>query len=248
MSIKTIIVDDESHARQALQHLLAEHECITTVAECEHGLAAVKAVHEFCPQVMFLDIHMPKLDGFDVLDLLGDEAPLTVFVTAHDEYAIQAFENNALDYLLKPVSKERLRLTIERICQRLNNGDTGDKPKQQMLIDHQQNQAPINRILIREKGDVFVVAVTDVIAIEAADDYVVIHTAHRKYIKQERLGNLESMLDVRQFCRIHRSSIINLDYLSGIETEGKENRFALLKNGEQYSVSRSGYAKLVEVL
>ncbi|WP_075184764.1 LytR/AlgR family response regulator transcription factor [Teredinibacter haidensis] len=248
MDIKAIIVDDESHARQALRHLLQAHSEIDILAECENGLAAVKSVHEVKPQVMFLDIQMPKLDGFDVLDLLGDSAPLTVFVTAHDEYAIQAFENNALDYLLKPISRERLALTVERLEQRLQNGIDSPMLADNLLHAHLQKQAPVNRILVRDKGDVYVIATADVVAIEAADDYVVIHTEKQNHIKQERLGNMESLLDARQFCRIHRSTIINLDYLSGIESEGKDSRFVLLKNGSQFAISRNGYSRLIQVL
>ncbi|TVZ41669.1 LytTR family two component transcriptional regulator [Alteromonadaceae bacterium 2753L.S.0a.02] len=246
--MKVILVDDEPHARQALKHLLSSYEEINLVAECENGLIAVKAVHELQPEVIFLDIQMPKLDGFDVLELLGNAAPLIVFVTAHDEYAIQAFENNALDYLLKPVSKERLASTIERITSRLSAPADPLLKTRSLVENHQQTLAPINRILVRDKGDVFVVATSDVIAIEAADDYVVIHTPESKLVKQERLGNLEKLLDPRLFCRIHRSSIINLDYLAGIETEGKDTRFANLKNGLQLVISRSGYAKLIQVL
>lgn len=248
MSITAIIVDDEPHARQAMSRLLQTLVDINILCECDNGLAAVKAVNEMEPQVIFLDIHMPKLDGFDVLDLLGDEAPLIVFVTAHDNYALQAFENNAVDYLLKPVSTERIGLTVTRLQERLlHHGQTQQKNKK-LLRSHQQTLAPVSRVLVREQGDVHVIASSDIVAIEAADDYVVIQTLARSFIKQERLNHLESLLDPRLFCRIHRSSIINLDYLSSIETEGKETRFANLKNKKQYAISRSGYAKLIDIL
>lgn len=248
MSISAIIVDDEPHARQAMSRLLQPHADIDVLCECDNGLTAVKAVNERHPNVVFLDIHMPKLDGFDVLDLLGDEAPLIVFVTAHDTYALQAFENNAVDYLLKPVSTERIALTVTRLQERLVSQVQIRQRNENLLRSHQKTQAPVNRILVREQGDVHVIASADIVAIEAADDYVVIQTLERSYIKQERLSHLESILDTRLFCRIHRSSIINLDYLSGIETEGKETRFANLKNKKQYAISRSGYSKLIDIL
>jgi len=255
MTITAIVVDDEPHAAQALSHLLGSYPQVTIVATCENGITAVKAVHELKPNVMFLDIHMPKLDGFDVLELLGNTRPLVVFVTAHDDYAIQAFENNALDYLLKPVNRARIETTIDRLEQRLstllseNSLDaTTDINTEKLLQNHVQRQAPVTRILVREKGDVFVIPSSDILAIEAADDYVVIHTPTKNHIKQERLNNLESILDPQQFCRIHRSAIINLDYLHGIETEGKDSRFATLNNKKQFAISRSGYARLIKVL
>ena len=255
MKITAIIVDDEPHARESLKRLLGAYTGIDIIAECENGLQAVKAVHDCSPQVMFLDIHMPKLDGFDVLELLTGAAPTTVFVTAHDEYAIQAFEANALDYLLKPVARERLDKTVERLTKlfaqgnETENGEQVDAPNIDSLLQHHKEiQAPLSRILVRENGDVHVIPASDIIAIEAADDYVVIHTPNKNFVKQERLNYLENLLDPRIFCRIHRSTIINLDYLAGIETEGKDSRFACMKNKTQFSISRSGYAKLVEIL
>lgn len=263
MTITAIIVDDEAHARQALEHLLKAYPEVEVVAQCENGKEAVKAVHEHQPQVMFLDIHMPKLDGFEVLELLGDAAPTTVFITAHDDYAIQAFENNALDYLLKPVSRDRLAKTIERVQERIVSSVSHAEEVQAepgaatsdthtLLQQHRERQAPIGRVLVRDRGDVHVIPTANIIAIEAADDYVVIHVPGQTHIKQERLTNLEKRLDPQQFCRIHRSCIINLDYLQGIETEGKDTRFANMKiegqQQKQFSISRNGYSKLIEVL
>ncbi len=250
-NITVIIVDDEYHARVALKHALSTFTDIEIIAECENGLAAVKAVHELKPQVLFLDVHMPKLDGFDVLDLLGEDAPLTIFVTAYDEYAIQAFETNALDYLLKPVSDARLIKTLERMRQQLQLlGDEASllSANNQLLDTYKQAQMPLQRILVRDKSDVHVIPVTEICFIEAADDYVVIHTESQTYIKQERLQYLENMLDSNMFCRIHRSSIINLNFLSGIETESRDNKIALIKNGKRQPVSRSGYQRLVKLL
>ncbi|AFU98542.1 LytR/AlgR family response regulator transcription factor [Simiduia agarivorans] len=246
--ITTLIVDDEQHARTALKNLLSRHPAIDIVAECENGKDAVKAVNEREPALVFLDIQMPKLDGFEVLELLGDKAPLVVFVTAHDDYAIQAFENNALDYLLKPVSPERLAETVARASQRLADHQPQQREQQAMLTDIRRQQGHLSRILVRDKGDVHVIPAADIIAIEAADDYVVIHTPAGNHIKQERLGRLEESLDPQQFCRIHRSCLINLDFLSNIETEGKDTRFAHLKSGQSFAISRSGYSKLLERL
>jgi two-component system LytT family response regulator len=248
MTISAIIVDDEPHARQALSHLLRAVEWVNVIAECANGLAAIKAVQQLTPDVIFLDIHMPKLDGFDVLELLGDASPAIVFVTAHDEYAIQAFSANAIDYLLKPVSAERLAQTVARLSQRLANSVQASRQNADLIQAHKNTQAPLCRILVRDKAEVVVIPTEDIIFIEAADDYVVIHTPTGNHVKQERLNKLESLLDSRQFCRIHRSSIINIDQLAGIETEGRESRFAKLRNGVQLPISRSGYTRLIQLL
>lgn len=241
MPASAIIVDDEAHARTALRHLLSHFPELDILAECENGKAAVRAVHELKPDLMFLDIQMPKLDGFEVLELLGDDAPLVIFVTAHDDYAIAAFENNAVDYLLKPINPARLADSLSRVDARRAAG-SGPRP----ALDHLRPQdGPLSRLLVRDKSEVHVIVTGDIIAIEAADDYVVIHTATGSHIKQERLSRLEQCLDPQQFCRIHRSTLINLDYLANIETEAKDSRFAHLKNGKSFAISRSGYGKLL---
>ena len=252
--ITAIVIDDESHARQALMHQLKAFPQIDVIAECENGMTAVKAINDLRPTLIFLDVHMPKLDGFEVLELLGDSAPITIFATAHDDYAIQAFENNALDYLLKPIGSARLEKTIERVSQRLNRQEAEPYSSETsaLLQDVRQKHAPLQRVLIRDKGDVHVIASSDIVAIEAADDYVVIHTSEASHIKQDRINNFEKLLDATQFCRIHRSTIINLDYLKGIETEAKDSRFANMKltekTAKQFAISRSGYTKLLTVL
>ncbi len=247
-TISALIIDDESHARVALQHLLKDHPQIEILAECENGKEAVKAVNDLNPDVIFLDIHMPKLDGFEVLELLGDHTPLVVFVTAYDEYAIQAFKSNAVDYLLKPVSKDRLAASVKRIEERKGQAQTEAPKNKAVIAEMKQHQGPLRRLLIRDKDEVHVIATSDVIAIEAADDYVVIHIADQSHIKQDRLSKLEEQLDSQLFCRIHRSTLINLDFLKSIEMEGKDSRFATMKDGSQYAISRSGYGKLVERL
>ncbi len=197
--------------------------------------------------MLFLDIHMPKLDGFDVLELLGDETPLIVFVTAYDEYAIRAFENNALDYLLKPINPQRLKKTVERVEQRLLSVEPVASLNT-ILSERYQNKMPLQRILVREDSEVHIIPVSEIYYIESADDYIAIHTKSKTHIKQERLHNLEKLLDQRKFCRIHRSYILNLDYLSGIESETKDSKVAILKNESRLPISRNGYSKLKVLL
>ena len=244
--ITALIVDDEQHARQALRTALRSYEQIEILAECGNGVEAIKAVHELKPQVIFLDIHMPRLDGFDVLELLGEDMPATVFVTAHDEYAIRAFDNNALDYLLKPLNPKRLDRTIERLEQRLQSDEADNLLK--ITDDHRRSHAPLQRVLVRDRSDVHVILVTDILYFEAADDYVAIHTAAATYIKQERLQKIEELLDKKDFCRIHRSCLINLAFLSGIDTSAKDVKTALMKNDKRLPISRSGYARLKMML
>ncbi len=245
-SISAIIVDDEAHARQSLRKALQDFSQINIVGESEHGFAAIRQASELNPQIMFLDIHMPKLDGFDVLDLLGDEAPLVVFVTAYDEYAIRAFDNNAVDYLLKPLDPKRLKKTIERIQQRLNTTETDSLNK--FLSQRQHDQSPLQRILVRDGHEIHVIQVENILYIEAADDYVAIHTHNTTHIKQDRLQKLEVLLDPDKFCRIHRSYLLNVSYLASIESENKDNKVAILKNDKRLAISRSGYNRLKKLL
>lgn len=240
--ITVLIIDDEQHARQALRTELQSYEQIEILAECSNGVEAIKAVHDLKPQVLFLDIHMPRLDGFDVLELLGEDVPVTVFVTAHDEYAIRAFDSNALDYLLKPLNPKRLDRTIERLEQWLQTGERDKLVK--ITEDYRRSRAPLQRVLVRDRSDVHVIPVTDILYFEAADDYVAIHTDTATHIKQERLQKIEELLDSKEFCRIHRSCLINLAFLSGIDTGAKDVRTALMKNGKRLPISRSGYARL----
>lgn len=240
--ITAVIVDDEMYARQSLATILQGYPQIDVIAECAHGLDAVKFVNALHPQLLFLDIQMPKLDGFDVLELLGEDIPLVVFVTAHDEYAIRAFDNNALDYLLKPIDPQRLEKTLERVQQRLQSGEM--YLFAEMMSERKQRDAPLQRILVRDGGDVYVIPVGDIMYFESADDYVAIHSQGKTHIKQERLQNLEQLMDERLFCRIHRSCLLNLSYLAGIENDTKDSKVAVLKNGIRLPISRSGYVRL----
>jgi len=246
-AITAIIVDDEPNARERLADLLQAHSELQVLELCENGLQAVKAVSNLTPQLMFLDIQMPKLDGFDVLELLGPDAPCTIFVTAFDEYAVRAFEANAIDYLLKPVDAERLQRAIEKASLRLQDSDDTQSRHQALQKTINENEY-LQRILVRDGSDVHVLPVEAVSHIEAADDYVAIHANDETHIKLDRLSKLEEQLDPRLFCRIHRSCLLNISYLTRIETETKDTRIAILKSGKELPISRSGYASLKELL
>jgi two-component system, LytTR family, response regulator len=242
--IRCVIVDDEPLARQLVREYLAMDEELEIVTECANGFEAVKAVSAHDPDLLFLDIQMPKLDGFEVLSLL-DRSPIVVFVTAYDEYALRAFEVHALDYLLKPFSEERFRAVLERV-------------RQQMLVRERAPVAPmaaklrarpLQRIVVRdENGAIEVVSVARVDYVEADDDAIVIATAGRKLRKQQTLGELASELDPDRFVRIHRSYLLNIERLEKLELYAKDSRVALLRDGTKLPVSRAGYVRLKELL
>lgn len=244
--IRCLIVDDEPHARQALQNALARHPEVEVIGLCENGLQAVKAINEQHPQLLFLDVQMPKLDGFDVLELVQEQIPFVIFVTAYDQYAVQAFEANAIDYLLKPVDPKRLAQAVEKVVARVG---MEEPPRlESLLADPVRERELLRRILVRDGSEVHVLPVDAVMYIEAADDYVAIHTAENTHIKLDRLSRLQKKLDPRQFCRIHRSYLLNINYLARIESESKDSRIAILTDKRELPISRSGYGNLQKLL
>jgi len=242
--IRTVIVDDEPLAREILrEYLLADEEC-ELVAECANGFEAVKAVAEHDPDLLLLDIQMPKLDGFEVLELL-DRSPVVVFVTAHDDYALRAFEVHALDYLLKPFSPERFRQVLERVKRMLL------RPEREPVagLANTLRATPLQRIVIRlDDGTIQVVPLARVDYIEASDDAVLVATAGTKLRKQQPIGDLAQQLDPNRFVRVHRSYIVNIERIEKLELYAKDSRTALLRDGTRLPVSRSGYARLKELL
>ncbi len=239
---RVIVTDDEALARTALRLSLEEIDEIEIVAECADGYEALKAVQKLNPDLLFLDIQMPGLNGFDVMELLGKNAPPVIFVTAYDEYAVKAFEAHALDYLLKPVRVERLRQAIERVRE-LPEKETAD-----ILDSYRKTQPPLNRILIRSGNSVKIIPVEKIMYFEAQDDFVEVHTEQGSHLKYERLGRLEQLLDSRTFIRVHRSFILNILFLNKVEPYSKDSRLAYLKNGDVVQVSKNGYKKLRALL
>ncbi|MEJ2053445.1 MAG: LytTR family transcriptional regulator DNA-binding domain-containing protein [Calditrichaceae bacterium] len=243
--IRALIVDDEELARESLKLALKKFDQIIIIDECANGFEAIKSVQENQPDVIFLDIQMPKINGFDVVELLGRETPNIIFVTAYDEYAIKAFETNALDYLLKPVNAGRLQVAIDRLSEKLSlQAKTDYRP---LLDQARANQSP-DRILVKEKARVQVIPVGDISHIEAQGDYIVIYTNKDKYLKNERISILEKQLNPQVFIRLHRSFLVNVDYIDRIESYSKDSKLVKLRNGAEVPVSRSGYEKLKQVL
>jgi two-component system LytT family response regulator len=241
---RAVIVDDEELARGVLREFLAAHQDIDIVAECANGFEAVKAVTELRPDLLLLDIQMPKLTGFEVLELLGDVVTV-IFVTAYDSYAIRAFDVHAVDYLLKPFSPERLGEALERA--RLRMGSREPVPAGLVSADRSR-RAPLERILIRDRADVHVIPIDKVDYVEAQDDYVSVRTGGRSFLKEQTLSDLESLLDTTAFVRIHRRYILNIARLAKIELAVKDSRIAILADGTKLPISRTGYARLRELL
>jgi two-component system LytT family response regulator len=239
--IRAIIVDDEPLARDVLREYLGADEDFEIVAECANGFEAVRAVTQHDPDVLFLDIQMPKLDGFEVLALL-DRSPALVFVTAHDEYALRAFEVQALDYLLKPFSEERFRSVLQRIKQRPPHAPAA-------VLASSLRAKPLQRIVVRdEDGNIQVIPAARVDYVEADDEAIVIACGGTKTRKQQSIGDLAAELDPGRFVRIHRSYLLNIDRIEKIELYAKDSRIAILRDGTKLPVSRSGYARLRELL
>jgi two-component system LytT family response regulator len=244
--LRVAIVDDEEPARRLLRGLLARHGAVEVVAECANGFEAVKVAAELRPDLLLLDIQMPKLDGFEVMELLGEEGPAVVFVTAHDEHALRAFEVHAVDYLLKPVSAERLTEALER--SRRRRGAAGRPPARALADAARLPGTYLERLLVREGGAVAVIPADKLDYVEARDDYVGLRAEGRKHRKQQTLAELEAQLDPTRFVRIHRSYLLNVERLARIELYAKDSRVAILRDGTRLPVSRAGYARLQELL
>ena len=243
--IGVIIVDDEALARGILREWLGSHPDVEILAECGNGFEAVKAATELKPDLLMLDIQMPKLDGFDVLELIGGEIPV-IFITAYDSYAVRAFEVHAVDYLLKPFSAERLGEALDRARTRIRLEER--TPVRELLTSARPDRTPLQRILIREKAEVHVIPVAKVDYFESQDDYVSVKCGNRTYLKEQPLAELEAQLDSMVFVRIHRRFVLNLSRLAKIETGMTDSRIAVLNDGTQLPISRTGYARLRELL
>jgi two-component system, LytTR family, response regulator len=246
--IQAVIVDDEELARQILREFLSSHPEIELVAECANGFEAVKAVAELKPDLMFLDIQMPKLDGFEVLELIGNETAV-VFVTAHDNFAIRAFEVHAVDYLMKPVGAGRFEAALKRAKERLESKAPSNAVSAAELAAAARPPAQyLERIPVRDGARVFIIPVAKLDYVEAQDDYVALASDGKKHLKQQTIASLETALDPSRFLRVHRSYIVNLERVAKIEPYSKDSHVAVLSTGAQLPVSRAGYARLREFL
>lgn len=239
--MRTIIIDDEPLARSLLLELLEPEKDIEIVAECGDGFEALKAIQEHQPDLIFLDIQMPKITGFEMLELL-ESPPRVIFTTAYDEYALKAFEVNALDYLLKPLNPERLTRALQKLRQQTDKNQESVKGKMLQLPEQMQ------RIVVKGNGNIKILPLPEVFYLESADDYVKVHTNDKYYLKHQTMNNFEQQLPIHQFVRVHRSCLVNVQHIHKVDLYEKDQYCVVLRNDVRLPVSRSGYAKLKTVL
>jgi two-component system LytT family response regulator len=241
--MKVIIIDDEPLARGIVKEYLQDIKDAELVAECNDGFDGLKAIQQYKPNLIFLDIQMPKINGFEMLELI-DEPPAVIFTTAFDEYAIKAFELNAVDYLLKPFSKDRFEKAIQKYLQQQNNTSSVEK----VLETAAESPLQQNRIVVKDGTRIKIIPVQQVHYLEAADDYVKIVSNDGNFLKKRTMYFFENSLAHFQFVRVHRSYIVNTQLITRIEPYEKDSYQLLLTTGEKIPVSKSGYSKLKEVL
>jgi two-component system LytT family response regulator len=242
--IKSIIIDDEPLARSIVQEYLQDNDQVEVVQECNDGFEGVKAIMQHKPHLIFLDIQMPKINGFEMLELL-EEKPSVIFTTAFDEYAIKAFEAHAVDYLLKPFTKERFEKALEKF---FNQAPVQKKNTEELLQSATNLPSQSERIVVKTAGKIKIIPIPEILYLEAADDYVKIFTKEGSFLKNKTMSFFENTLQQDQFVRTHRSYILNVQEITRIDPYEKENHLAILRSGARIPVSKNGYGKLKEVL
>lgn len=252
--MKIIIIDDEPLARSIVKEYLQKHPQLQLVQECGDGFEGLKAIQQHQPDLIFLDIQMPKITGFEMLELI-EQPPAVIFTTAFDEFAIKAFEAHAIDYLLKPFDQQRFDKAIAKCLSILTDParhekktNTTEKATQEILDIASQSPSQSQRIVVKNGSKIKIIPVHDVYYLEAADDYVKIHTSEGYFLKNKTMNHFEQTLDKVQFARCHRSYIVNVQQITRIDPYEKDNHVAILRSGAKVPVSRSGYGKLKEVL
>ncbi len=246
-TLTAVILEDEELARQITKKYLELFPQIEVIAECSDGFEGIKAIQTLRPDILFLDIKMPKLSGFEVLELI-DNKPEIIFTTAHDEFAIKAFEQNAVDYLMKPFSKERFSQAVEKAIARIqteNDKNTFTKIEE---AKEQIQSEQLNRIVIRNGSNIKIIPTETIHYIEAQDDYVMIYANEGRFLKQQTMKYYENCLDSKLFIRIHRSYIIKIDQIKQIQPYEKDSYIVKTASGAKLSVSKAGYKKLKDIL
>jgi two-component system, LytTR family, response regulator len=238
---KAIIIDDEELARQLIRNYLKDFPGVEIIGECENGFEGVKAIADLKPDLVFLDIQMPKVNGFEMLELI-DNPPEIIFITAHNEFAIRAFEMNAVDYLLKPYSRERLIAAVTKARERITAGNSMSEKIPQLV--QQPLSEKLERIVVKSGTKIKVIPVDKITYLEAEDDYVMIYTDEGKHLKQGTMKYYEDHLDDARFIRVHRSYIVRIDQVTQLEPYSKENYLLKLKTGVTLKVSRNGLKSL----
>lgn len=243
--IRTLIIEDEELARKLLRSYLGEHADLEILGECENGFEGVKAINELKPDLVFLDIQMPKITGFEMLELI-DHHPEIIFTTAYDQYVLKAFEFNAADYLLKPFSRERLQGALEKVKERLTR-DTEHEDMVEKITSFPREEY-LDRVVVKDRHKIHIIPADQIRYIESLDDYVMIYTPEGRFMKQKTMHYFENALDPRNFSRIHRSFIVRVDQIAQLQQYEKESYIAILHDKTKLKVSKSGYKNLKEML
>ncbi len=245
--IRIIIIDDETPARELIKHYLKEVESIEIIAECADGFSGLKSISSLKPDLVFLDIQMPRLTGIELVEVLT-EKPEIIFTTAYDQFAIRAFELNAVDYLMKPFEKRRFLDAVKKAIEKIKAGLGNSESASQLLAKKPESASPVNRIVVRKANAINIIPVDQIRYVESQDDYVMIYHSGGKALKQQTMKFYEENLPKEDFVRIHRTYIVNVAEIQRIEPYGKDNHVAVLQSGDKLPVSRSGYKQLREDL
>ena len=246
-NIKIVIIDDEAPAREIIKHYLKEVDSIEVIAECSDGFSGLKTVSVMKPDLIFLDIQMPRLTGIEMVEVLT-EKPEIIFTTAYDQYAIRAFELNAVDYLMKPYQKIRFLDAVNKAIEKIRSGKGNKVPANELLVKKPETSSPVNRIVVRKGNSLNLIPVEQIRYVEAQYDYVMIYHTTGKALKQQTMKFYEENLPKDDFVRIHRSYIVKVEEIKRIEPYGKDNHIAILHSDDRLPVSRAGYKHLKEEL
>lgn len=242
--IKTVLIDDEPLSREIIKSYLKKFPSIEVVDECNDGFDGVKSIQQHQPELVFLDIQMPKINGFEMLELISP-MPAVIFITAFDEFALKAFEANAIDYLLKPVAEDRFEKAVQKFLDKVTPAETQTNS---LLEKMAQTPAQNNRVVVKTGNKVKIIPIHEIQYLEADDDFVKIITAEGTFLKNKTMIFYEQTLDAQQFVRVHRSYIVHISQITKIEPYQKETHLAILRNGQQIPISKTGYAKLKMIL
>jgi len=245
--IRTLIIDDEAPAREIIKHYLEELDDIEVIAECSDGFSGLKTITAMKPDLVFLDIQMPRLTGIEMVEVLT-EKPEIIFTTAYDQFALKAFELNAVDYLMKPFPKRRFIEAVKKAIEKIKSGAGNKIPGNMLLAKTPDSAKPVNRIVVRKGNAINLIPVEQIKYVEAQDDYVMIYHTAGKALKQQTMKFYEENLPKSDFVRVHRSYIVKVEEIKKIEPYGKDNHIAILQSGDKLPISRSGYKQLKEEL
>lgn len=246
-NIRIIIIDDETPAREIIKHYLKEVEYTEVIGECADGFTGLKSISALKPDLVFLDIQMPRLTGIEMVEVLT-EKPEIIFTTAYDQFALRAFELNAVDYLMKPFPKRRFLEAVKKAIDKIHSGAGNKKPANQLLSKIPESESSISRIVVRKANSINIINVDQIRYVQAEDDYVMIHHSTGKALKQQTMKYYEDSLPKKDFVRIHRSYIVKVGEINRIEPYGKDNHIAILHSGDKLPVSRTGFQHLREEL